>query len=136
MTRLFADTFFFLALLNKKEATQTGALEHAQRRDVQIVTTWAVLIEVADALSAPAKRGVTGRFLQHILSSPGHVVLPVTAELLSEALALYQARSDKAWSLTDCASFIAMESENLKEALTADRHFSQAGFKILLRNAL
>jgi predicted nucleic acid-binding protein len=41
--------------------------------------------------------------------------------------------SDKGWSLTDCSSFILMEQERLTAALTYDRHFTQAGFQILLR---
>jgi predicted nucleic acid-binding protein len=42
-------------------------------------------------------------------------------------------RPDKDWSLTDCTSFVVMENENIKEALTADRHFEQAGFTALLK---
>jgi hypothetical protein len=42
-------------------------------------------------------------------------------------------RPDKDWSLTDCISFVVMEDENIKEALTADHHFEQAGFVALLK---
>ncbi len=45
---------------------------------------------------------------------------------------LYRGRPDKEWSLTDCISFVVMRDEHLTEALTADRHFEQAGFKPLL----
>lgn len=38
-----------------------------------------------------------------------------------------------AWSLTDCSSFIVMEERGLADAMTADRHFEQAGFRALLR---
>jgi uncharacterized protein len=43
---------------------------------------------------------------------------------------LYNARSDKGWSLTDCISFEVMREHGLTEALTADHHFTQAGFSI------
>lgn len=46
---------------------------------------------------------------------------------------LYTQRPDKDWSLTDCISFVVMKQHGLTEALTADRHFEQAGFKALLR---
>jgi uncharacterized protein len=46
---------------------------------------------------------------------------------------MFAARSDKRWSLTDCISFVVMQERGLTEALTADRHFEQAGFSILLR---
>jgi predicted nucleic acid-binding protein len=42
-------------------------------------------------------------------------------------------RHDKAWSLTDCTSFVVMRQHRLTEALTTDHHFEQAGFKMLLR---
>ena len=48
---------------------------------------------------------------------------------------LYSDRTDKEWSLTDCLSFIIMEDRGLTDALTADRHFIQAGFRALLRPA-
>jgi uncharacterized protein len=38
----------------------------------------------------------------------------------------------KEWSLTDCISFVVMKERGLTDALTPDRHFEQAGFKILL----
>ena len=34
--------------------------------------------------------------------------------------------------LTDCISFVVMLEHGLSEALTADHHFEQAGFKALL----
>jgi predicted nucleic acid-binding protein len=42
------------------------------------------------------------------------------------------ARPDKDWSLTDCISFIAMEDQRITDALTGDKHFTQAGFRVLL----
>lgn len=42
-------------------------------------------------------------------------------------------RRDKLWSLTDCISFVTMEQLRLADTLSADHHFEQAGFNILLR---
>jgi predicted nucleic acid-binding protein len=39
---------------------------------------------------------------------------------------------DKEWGLTDCISFVAMQERGLTNALTTDRHFTQAGFQNLL----
>jgi predicted nucleic acid-binding protein len=36
--------------------------------------------------------------------------------------------------LTDCISFVEMESRGLTDALTADHHFEQAGFSVLLKS--
>jgi hypothetical protein len=41
--------------------------------------------------------------------------------------------SDRDWPLTDCISFVVMEEEQIREALTGGPHFEQAGFKALLK---
>jgi len=46
---------------------------------------------------------------------------------------LFNQRIDKQWSLVDCISFVVMRERKLSAALTADHHFSQAGFKVLLK---
>lgn len=35
---------------------------------------------------------------------------------------------DKAFSFTDCTSFVVMKDLRIREVLTTDRHFAQAGF--------
>lgn len=48
----------------------------------------------------------------------------ISADLLEDC-----SRADKAWSLTDCISFSVMTERRLSDALTADHHFEQAGFR-------
>lgn len=60
-------------------------------------------------------------------------IQPQTHEQFSMALGLYEQRADKKWSLTDCASFLAMQEEGITDALAHDDHFQQAGFTALLR---
>jgi uncharacterized protein len=38
---------------------------------------------------------------------------------------------DKDFSFTDCTSFVVMRDLKLREALTTDHHFAQAGFTVL-----
>jgi predicted nucleic acid-binding protein len=58
-------------------------------------------------------------------------VLPQTRADFDAALALYEARPDKAYSLTDCRSMVALHALGVAEVLTNDHHFTQEGFTIL-----
>lgn len=51
---------------------------------------------------------------------------------LKQAVELFRERSDKEWSLTNCLSFVVMGELSLVDALAADHHFTQAGFRALL----
>lgn len=52
--------------------------------------------------------------------------------MFDRALVLYGERLDKEWGLTDCISFVVMQDRKLRQAVTTDRHFGQAGFVNLL----
>jgi uncharacterized protein len=66
--------------------------------------------------------------LQTIEEAPDFRIMRESDRIYERGVAFYAARSDKAWSLTDCISFIVMEEEGICDALTGDRHFAQAGF--------
>ena len=72
--------------------------------------------------------------IRHVLNSPDFEVVSARPDLFDRGLQLHSRRSDKAWSLTDCISFIVMTERGLTEALTGDHHFVQAGFRALLRS--
>ena len=57
MKRVFADSFYFFAVLNPKDDAHQRALEFATRHEEPIVTTAWVLTELADGLAATAHRG-------------------------------------------------------------------------------
>lgn len=59
-------------------------------------------------------------------------MVPLDRVLFERGIELFEARSDKNWSLTDCISFVIMTDLRLTFALTADKHFAQAGFQTLL----
>jgi predicted nucleic acid-binding protein len=98
----------------------------------RILTTHWVLVEVADALSAPNYRVDVARFLRELSQDAGTEVVGPDEALYDRGLDLYARRPDKSWSLTDCISFVVMAQRSLTDALTGDRHFDQAGFRALL----
>ena len=132
MTPWFADTHFYLALLNPSDAHHRAALELAKGSYHPIVASAWVLTEVADGLANPPLRRLAIELIDELRSDPSVEVVESDMELLASGWNLYRDRPDKAWSLTDCVSFVIMKDHRLTEALTHDRHFKQAGFRILL----
>lgn len=129
---IFIDTSYFLALVNSRDKYHQAAKILAAQVEPPFVTSSAVLFELGNAMAKPPYRALGTRTLQQIWVDTGIEVVPVTSDLFSQTVAFYQSRPDKAWGLTDCSSFVIMQQRGLHEALTADRHFEQAGFKRLL----
>jgi predicted nucleic acid-binding protein len=46
--------------------------------------------------------------------------------------AFFRKHADHLCSFTDCSSFVVMRELRLTDALTTDRHFRQAGFRVLV----
>ncbi len=132
MTPLFADTYYFLALLHKGDAAHTQAVALAEKITGAVLTTAWVLTEVADALSAPPLRPSFLRLLDALRNDPACTIVAPTAALFDAGVSLFAERPDKDWTLTDCTSFVVMREHHITEALTGDRHFQQAGFTALL----
>jgi predicted nucleic acid-binding protein len=103
-----------------------------RQRNVALVTTEFVLLEVANALCASAWRGKAVRLIDGLLSLPNLRIIPADTALLADGWELYRARLDKEWSLTDCVSIVVMQKENLDQVFSSDHHFEQAGFSKLL----
>lgn len=133
MTACFADTFFFLALLNRRDLHyHTRALE-LNRVDRPIVTSAWILIELGDHLCDARNRHLFKELRAALAIDRRFQIVDAAQSLLDRAIDLYDRRTDKEWSLTDCSSFVLMEEQGITEALTADHHFEQAGFTALLK---
>jgi|SRR5579875_304276 len=98
-----------------------------------MVTTWAVVIEIGNALAKRPYRDAALELLSSLQNDPTVEIVPLSSALLEQAVKLFAERPDKECGLTDCISFVAMEARGMREALTADEHFIQAGFRALLR---
>jgi predicted nucleic acid-binding protein len=65
------------------------------------------------------------------ITHPDIEVVPQSRQTFLDALALYEARPDKDYSPTDCASMVTMRTRGITEILTRDAHFAQEGFRLL-----
>lgn len=131
MSPVFADTFFYIALLRDDDPAHERALAAAKRHR-PIVTTEFVLLELGNACARAADHADFVALLHGLRASPQVRIIPLDSRYFNRGLERMAQRKDKDWSLTDCISFVVMEELGLKEALTGDRDFEQAGFKALL----
>lgn len=101
----------------------------------RFVTTNYILTELVALLMSPLRlpRAKVIAFIAALKTSPHVDVQHVDATLDAQAWQLLVERSDKDWSLVDCSSFVIMRKAGLREALTTDRNFEQAGFVRLLK---
>lgn len=134
MRTVFADTFYFLALVNAGDHGHARAVSFTAGFRGRLITTVWVLVELADALAfSPRSRAEFIATLDDLLADADARIIPHDETLLTEGIRLYQQRPDKQWSLTDCFSFVVMQREGITEALTSDHHFEQADFMALLK---
>ena len=134
MRFIFADTNYWIALVNPRDQIHGKAVSVTQQlSSVRLLTTEMVLVELLNSFADTPFRRAVSTMVQRLRLDPNLTIVSQTSEQFESALHRYRQASDKKWSLTDCASFQAMEEKRVQEALTCDKHFAQAGFDILLR---
>jgi predicted nucleic acid-binding protein len=132
---VFLDTSFILALENRDDPLHARAKLLARELTASqtiFVLHWGVLLEIGDGYARLGRRVKGLELFEKFQHEEGCDVQPIDGPLFEEALALYRARQDKEWGLTDCVSFVLMRRLGMSDALTADVHFRQAGFSALL----
>ena len=129
---IFIDTSYVLALLNSHDQFHQQALILADEIDGTLITTEAILTEIGNALAKSQWRELAINTLDDLRNDEDVEILSINSDLFSTAFNFYSSRMDKEWGLTDCISFVVMKNQKLTDALTADHHFEQAGFKALL----
>jgi len=131
---LFTDSFYWIALTYPLDAFHTRVQSFSRTLGaVRLTTTDEVSTEVLSYFSGvgPIWRGEAVALVRHARNDPHiDVLLRIRADF-DAALALYETRLDKVYSLTDCRSMNAMRSLGIAEVLTNDGHFAQEGFTIL-----
>jgi len=136
LRRVFADTYYWVALTDPREPRHSDALAAGRSLGSDpVVTTEPVLIEFLNFFSEQGShwRGRALAMIGTIAASTQIEVLPYEPEgTFQQGLLLYAARPDKGYSLTDCIAMQAMRDLEIYEILTNDQHFAQEGFVLLL----
>lgn len=135
-TELLVDTSYVVALLHKRDQYHETAQKLADRFEARakLVITQAVCLEIGSFLADLPNRSNAVQMLNGIRSDPAWRSFDERQPLFRGPHALHE-RPDKEWSLIDCVSFVVMNERGITDALTADGHFEQAGFRPLMREA-
>ena len=138
MIEVFLDTSYAIALSASNDEHHKHAVKLAEQLEAdgtRLITTRAVILEIGNALAKARYRNAAIELLDALENDPKVEIVPASDELCTRAFQLYRARLDKEWGLIDCISFIVMADQGLREALTTDDHFRQAGFRALLQES-
>jgi predicted nucleic acid-binding protein len=135
-SEIFADSSGFFALLVSGDDRHRAAkriLQEAVRRKRRFVTTDYILDETATLLKARGFTHLLNLFFQSVEQSNACRIEWTDSSGFQETQAYFLKHADQAWSFTDCLSFLVMKQLRLRDALTKDEHFQQAGFNVLLK---
>ncbi len=131
---VFIDTGGFFALLSAEDGAHkacTEFLARAAKARRRFVTTDYVLDETATLLKVRGLGRALSPFFDLVFSSKVCRVEWMNPEWFDDARQLLTRRADHGYSFTDCTSFVLMERLGLREVLTKDRHFAEAGFALV-----
>ena len=134
MRKFFVDTAGWVACADRNDpahAKCVAARDAQLRAGVVLLTTDYVVDESLTLLRLRLGLAAAGEWWQRISSSQRVVMAEVDHDLREDALRWFFRYEDKEFSFTDCTSFALMKREKLREVLTTDRHFKQAGFHVL-----
>jgi predicted nucleic acid-binding protein len=132
----FADTSFFFALAAKRDRTHEPAVKafiRLLRLQRPLVTTDYVLDETLTLTKARTSAKVALALLDRIESSPALSIQHITHDRFAAAKAFFRKHADHGYLFTDCTSFVLMHEMKIRDVLTTDRHFAEAGFRTMLK---
>jgi predicted nucleic acid-binding protein len=133
--RSFVDTSGFYALLVMSDSFHSRAgeiLKRAARYGGRFVTSDYVLDESATLLRARGHGHLTEALFRTVFASAACEIEWMDSDRFERTRQFFAKHHDKSWSFTDCFSFLVMRDFGMRDALSSDAHFRQAGFNPLL----
>lgn len=131
----FLDTSILYALIDRNDSRHSAARDavaRVLRERRRLLTTDYIVTEAVNLANARAGHHVAVRILDLIEQSSGIRMEWVGSLRFEAAKAFYRRHADHRYSFTDCTSFVVMRELKLTDALSSDRHFGEAGFRMLL----
>jgi predicted nucleic acid-binding protein len=140
VSRVFVDTAHHIAVFNVGDPLHRAAIAVANDmsadRSITFVTTHLVFAEfLASTSRASHLRVAAAEYVIAFIAERRVTVIDLARPLFERGLDLYQRRSDKSYSLTDCVSMVVCRDLGITDVLTADHDFEQEGCNMLLERA-
>lgn len=93
----FVDAGHWIGLLNRGDQLHARALRFNGRVRGRLITTEAILTEVANWMARPPLRALVEPFLNRVAANPNLDVITIDHNLFARAVSLFIARADKDW---------------------------------------
>jgi predicted nucleic acid-binding protein len=132
---VFVVTSGVYALIDRKDATHEAARQtvtRLARQGRRFVLTDYVVAETVTLARARSGAHVALRVLDLLEQSAGLRLERIDEKRFDATKAYFRKHADHTCSFTDCSSFVVMRELRLRQALTIDEHFREAGFEPLL----
>ena len=133
MDSLFLDTSFIIALEDADDQNHPPAVAYwksFKRNPRKIIITSYIFDETVTFLKRRISHEKAAEVGNLMLSSPTVELIHISEEHFDKGWRLFLKYHDKCFSFTDCISFLVMEENGIKKALTFDEHFRQMGINI------
>jgi len=130
---VFVDTSGWLLYADQGLPLHSEVMEIVStiiQQNKTIVTTNYIVSELVALLTSRLRvpRAQLIQIIDLIKTNPHLETIHIDSETDAESWDLLKRRVDKAWSLVDASSFVIMQRYGITQAITADHHFTQAGF--------
>ena len=132
---VFVDSSGLYALADRSDSYHAQAEERVRKlieSGARLVLTDYIVDEACTLAKVRAGSDAALRLLEIVERSRAIDMVWIGVEHFEAAKALFRKHADHGYSFTDCASFVVMDELRIRDALTSDHHFVEAGFRILL----
>jgi predicted nucleic acid-binding protein len=136
--KVFVDSSGLYALADRRDSSHAQAKERVSKlleSGTGLVLTDYIVDEACTLAKVRAGSDAALRLLEIVERSRAIEMLWIGIEHFEAAKAFFRRHADHGYSFTDCTSFVVMDKLRIRDALTSDHHFVEAGFRLLLKPA-
>lgn len=124
---IFVDTSAWFARYSPRDQYHQVACEFLRANGARLVTTDYVIDETLTLFKVRGNLERALRIGPYLLRGELCELIWVEPSDVQAAWSLFQRYRDKAWSFTDCVSFVIIERLSIRQAFAFDDHFRQYG---------